>query len=440
MTPPLPRISVVTSSFNQGQFIEATIRSVLDQQYPVVEHIVVDGMSTDQTVDVLARYPHLRVIREPDRGQADAINKGFRLASGDIFCFLNSDDVLEGGALRRVAEEIDPARGRHIVMGRCRFIDEAGRFIGVEHPSAFESHRRVLEIWRGHWLPQPATFWTREVWDRCGPLDETAFWLDYDLFCRFSREYVFHTIDQVLASYRLHTESKTSSATERERLEASIEVSRRYWSKLPASDRAKLYLSYSRFRLNRRQRARAMLSRAKTLWRTTSLWRAAPHAVTGSLLAPELVWDLAVIPYLKPLMGRAVRRARAAAPGRRRISAQSAAWRDFSDLHVDGWAGPTLVRAVEVAPQHTTLTIIGTSALSGFGPPLVLEVSLNGEPLGRRTAPPTSRFEIHFPVSGVEPGTYQLRIASSDYVVPHDRLGNQDYRPLSFRLEQLRLE
>ena len=98
-------------------------------------------------------------------------------------------------------------------MGRCRFIDESGSFIGVEHPSAFENHRRVLEIWRGHNLPQPAIFWTREVWERCGPLDETAYWLDYDLFCRFSRDYVFHFIDQVLANYRLHAESKTVSVS-----------------------------------------------------------------------------------------------------------------------------------------------------------------------------------------------------------------------------------
>jgi len=149
----MPRISLITSSFNQGRFIARTIESVLAQDYPDVEHIVVDGMSTDSTADVLARFRHLTVIREPDRGQADAINKGFRAATGQIFGFLNSDDTLEPGALRSVADAIDPAAGRHIVMGRCRFIDEEDRFIGVEHPSAFESHRRVLEIWKGHCLP-----------------------------------------------------------------------------------------------------------------------------------------------------------------------------------------------------------------------------------------------------------------------------------------------
>src|SRR5437868_15173719 len=109
----LPRISVVTPSYNQGRFIAQTIDSVLAQGYPNLEHIVVDGMSTDETPAVLARYPHLRVVREPDSGQGEAINKGFRLATGDIFCFLNSDDTFLPGALQRVAKEIDPSRGRH---------------------------------------------------------------------------------------------------------------------------------------------------------------------------------------------------------------------------------------------------------------------------------------------------------------------------------------
>src|SRR5206468_5733093 len=104
----LPRISVVTSSYNQGRFLGRTIDSVLAQDYPNLEHIVVDGMSADETPAVLARYPHLRVLREKDRGQADAINKGFRLATGDVYCFLNSDDTFLPGALHRVAREVDP--------------------------------------------------------------------------------------------------------------------------------------------------------------------------------------------------------------------------------------------------------------------------------------------------------------------------------------------
>ena len=90
-----PRISIVTPSFNQGRYIASTIESVLAQEYPNVEHIVVDGSSTDGTVEILKQYPHLKTFSEPDRGQGEAINKGFRLATGEIWGFLNSDDTSE---------------------------------------------------------------------------------------------------------------------------------------------------------------------------------------------------------------------------------------------------------------------------------------------------------------------------------------------------------
>jgi glycosyltransferase involved in cell wall biosynthesis len=422
-------------------FIESTIRSVLAQDYPDVEHIVVDGMSTDSTTEVLDRYPHLRVIREPDRGQADATNKGFTLATGDILCFLNSDDTLEAGALRRVAQEIDPARGRHIVMGRCRFIDQAGRFVGIEHPSAFQSHRRVLEIWKGHWLPQPAIFWTREVWERCGPLAETAYWLDYDLFCRFSKEYVFHPIDQVLASYRLHEESKTSSASEGERLEASIGVSRRYWNSLSLLDYWKLRVSYARFRLNRRQRARDLLVQGRDLWRQSARLRAVPFAIMGSLLGPDLLADVVLMPVVKPRVWRVLAHTRALPRAWRRTeSPQTLAWRDFSGLHADGWAGPTLVQPIKVEPNHTMLEIVGNVALGRLRRPLELELWIAGTSLGRQPTGTGQHFALLWSLKGVVPGTHEARVVSSEYSVPHHVLGNHDFRPLSFRLERLRVE
>src|SRR5262249_17002298 len=226
----LPRISVVTSSYNQGRFLGRTIESVLAQDYPNLEHIVVDGMSSDDTLDVLARYPHLRVLRDPDRGQAEAINKGFRLATGDIYCFLNSDDTFRPGALHRVAREIDPDRGRHVVQGRCRYIDENDAWAGEEHPSLSVSHRRLLQVWKTHCVPQPTTFWTAEVWKNCGPMDEMLHLaLDYDLFCRFRRRYRFHFLDAVLADYRLHGTSKTCSNEQDAVREQAIAISRRYW-------------------------------------------------------------------------------------------------------------------------------------------------------------------------------------------------------------------
>src|SRR5262249_33106308 len=134
------------------------------------------------------------------------------------------------GALRRAAREIDPARGRTVVQGRCRYIDEDDAFTGMEPPSRPVGHRRVLRVWQTHCVPQPATFWTARVWHECGPLDESLHLaLDYDLFCRFSRRYRFHYLDEVLATYRLHGRSKTCSNTQDEVLEQAIALSRRYW-------------------------------------------------------------------------------------------------------------------------------------------------------------------------------------------------------------------
>jgi glycosyltransferase involved in cell wall biosynthesis len=150
-------VSIVTSSYNQGEFIGRTIESVQEQDYPDIEHIVVDGMSTDATVDVLARYPHLKVIREPDRGQADAIT-GAWIASGQI---LGRQPMTSSSRATHVVDAIDPSAGRYVVMGRCRFIDERPILGWSTH--GFESHRRVPRSGRA--LAAAASISGRELWE-----------------------------------------------------------------------------------------------------------------------------------------------------------------------------------------------------------------------------------------------------------------------------------
>lgn len=234
---PLPTISIVVPSLNQAQYLPETLQSLADQNYPALEVIIQDGGSSDGSVAVaenfVRRYPVIfRLFVEKDSGQAEALNRGFARAGGEILGFLNSDDTYFPGTLHRVATEIDPARGRGVVMGRCVFTGEGTGCAGVEHPSEYVSHFEHLAIWKRGFntIAQSSVFWHRAVWERCGGLDVNEHYtLDYDLFCRFSRHYPFHRIDQLFSTYRLHDRSKSRQLTEAEVLELSIKVSRKYW-------------------------------------------------------------------------------------------------------------------------------------------------------------------------------------------------------------------
>jgi glycosyltransferase involved in cell wall biosynthesis len=431
-----PKVSIVTSSYNQGDFIGRTIDSIQAQDYPDIEHIVVDGMSTDATADVLARYPHLKVIREPDRGQADAINKGFRIAKGQIFGFVNSDDLLAPGAITAVVDAIDPAAGRHVVLGRCLFVDEYDRFLGVEHPSAFESHRRVLEIWKGHCLPQPSIFWTREVWERSGPLNtDEQLMLDYDLFCRMSRDFDFHRIDRVLSSYRLHTQSKTSSVTDADRLEQAIAVSRRYWGSPLSLRYWQIQSSYVRYRLDRRSRAVRMMRSGRARRREGRRVSGAMQLLGGALLAPDVVADVAVMPVLRPwarkLIGPPKR------PKRRPVTPQTQAYLSGTELFADNWAGPTVIVTRELDAAHTAIVLEADLPPGALATPLTIEARINGRSLGVRAAGKDRRFRIVWRLKGVSPGAHQIQLKANGFVVPHDTLGTHDYRPLSYHVKAL---
>jgi glycosyltransferase involved in cell wall biosynthesis len=429
-----PRISIVTSSFNQAQFIARTIDSVRHQDYPNVEHIVVDGMSTDGTEDILAGYSHLKVIREPDRGQADAINKGFRAATGDIFAFLNSDDTLEPGALMAVASEI--GAGHAIVMGRCRFIDEDDRFTGVEHPSGFESHRRMLEIWKGYCVPQPSVFWARPVWDACGPLAaDEALVLDYDLFCRFSQRYRFHYIDRVLANYRLHLHSKTSSVTDAERLERAIAVSRRYWGPPFSLQYWQLAASYRAFRFNRRVRAAGWMRAGRDRARDGGRLAGWSRMVAGAVLAPDVIAGVRW-PGLRSVVNR---QSGSSPTPWGPVEPQTAAYLHGTALYDDGWAGPTMVKDLDAPDPSSKLTLSGRTMARRLSVPLRLEAFVDGRSLGEIPVAGDD-FAVSWPAPGVAPGRHEVRIVANTFMVPHDRFGNQDYRPLSYSLSHLELD
>lgn len=213
---PWSRVSIVTPSYNQGQFIEETIRSVLLQGYPDLEYIIIDGGSTDGGVEVIKKYePWLAYwASEPDRGQAHAINKGFQRATGEILAWLNSDDTYQPGALAAVAQTFEEHADVAVVFGECQFIDEKGAIIWAPPPTP---GRRQLTLndwitwWKEYPAGQPAIFLQSATLRMAGPLNEAldcAF--DYDLWLRVAENHRFHPIPRIIANFRRHPAAKSS--------------------------------------------------------------------------------------------------------------------------------------------------------------------------------------------------------------------------------------
>jgi glycosyltransferase involved in cell wall biosynthesis len=208
------KVSVVTPSFNQGAFIERTIESVVSQKGDFeLEYLVVDGGSTDGTLSVLRSYEgRLRFVSEKDQGQSDAINKGFRMTSGELVAWLNSDDTYQPGAVDAVVRALGEARW---CFGECRVIDEEDREVHraislYKHwVSRRYSRRRLLAR---NFISQPATFFRRDLLNQAGPLDgRLHLAMDYDLWLRFARIAEPAFIPRTLASFRWHGRSKSGS-------------------------------------------------------------------------------------------------------------------------------------------------------------------------------------------------------------------------------------
>lgn len=218
---PWPRVSIITPSFNQGAFIEETIRSVLAQDYPDLEYWVIDGGSTDGTLEILKRYEgRLRWISELDSGQANAINKGLRLASGEILAYLNSDDLYLPGALRRVGEYFAAHPEAAWLTGRCRTVDanqqETRRLI-TRYKNFWLRLRSYRALQVLNYISQPATFWRRSAFEASGLLDESLHYtMDYDYWLRLGGRYRLHVLPQELAVFRLHERSKSGSTASKQ--------------------------------------------------------------------------------------------------------------------------------------------------------------------------------------------------------------------------------
>jgi glycosyltransferase involved in cell wall biosynthesis/SAM-dependent methyltransferase len=221
---PWPKISVVTPSYNYGEYIEETIRSVILQGYPNLEYIVVDGDSTDHTKQILERYKaEISIcISEPDEGQTDALNKGFRQATGDILTWLNSDDLHLPDTLKQVAIAFDTYRC-DLVVGGCQLIQDRNRSVLKTHHCSLPvgqlsplPYRSMLDF-GGDWLSGkffmgPEVFWTRSAWESVGGMlnENLNFGMDYDVWLRMARKnMVCYHSPQTLAIFRIHDRQKT---------------------------------------------------------------------------------------------------------------------------------------------------------------------------------------------------------------------------------------
>jgi glycosyltransferase involved in cell wall biosynthesis len=212
----LPRVTVVTPSLDQAAYLEQTIRSVLLQGYPNLEYMVVDGGSSDGSVEIIRRYePWLaHWVSEPDEGQAHAINKGFSRSTGDILAWLNSDDFYAPGAVALVARHLTRP-DCSVAVGHCLRIHSSGKPPRLLR-GRFAGRRRLLAFWEGYEMHQPSIFWTREAFERTGLLDEEVGDIfDFDYWVRLSRYCNFENIDAVLSCSNYHPEAKTGDDYER---------------------------------------------------------------------------------------------------------------------------------------------------------------------------------------------------------------------------------
>ena len=227
-----PRISIITPSYNQAGFIDKTIQSVINQDYPNFEYIIVDGGSTDETLSILKKYGNkIRWISEKDNGQSDAINKGLKMATGKIVAYLNSDDTYNANTLKKVAIFFKNNPEKKWVYGKCRIINKESSEI-----------RRPI-TWYKNWLlkkysypklisenfiSQPATFWRKELHKEFGYFDRNEkFCMDYEFWLRIGKKYPAGVINNYLANFRYHSDSK-SGRVDKKQFQDELRLAKKY--------------------------------------------------------------------------------------------------------------------------------------------------------------------------------------------------------------------
>ncbi len=230
------KISIITTNYNTDKYLERTIKSVLNQKGDFeLEYIITDGKSTDKSLDIIKKYKDkIKYISEKDKGQSDGINKGLRMATGDILAFLNSDDIYTEGALDKVVRYFKDNPDCMWLTGYCRIIDENDNEI-KKYVTKYKNRKlerfTLEQLLIENCISQPATFWRRELLDEVGYIDESLhFSMDQDLWARFAKKYELNLIRDYLAEFRFTSDTKTGSSIEKTLAESGI-IAERYSGK-----------------------------------------------------------------------------------------------------------------------------------------------------------------------------------------------------------------
>ena len=227
------KISIVTASYNQGEYLERTIKSIVEQTgHFELEYIIIDGLSTDNSIEIIKKYEklfqagHFSNLKKfawtsaKDQGQADAINKGLKRTTGDIVAFLNSDDTYANGTLAKVVDFFTKNPNKKWLYGKCKIINEQDQeilpFITKVKNYLLKkySYFKLLII---NYISQPATFWRQELMEEIGMLDKKQFYvMDYEYWLRMGAKYPAGTINSYLSNFRRYSKSKSGSGYKRQ--------------------------------------------------------------------------------------------------------------------------------------------------------------------------------------------------------------------------------
>jgi len=282
----LPRVSLITPSYNAAPYLGAAIESVLKQDYPDIEYLVMDGGSTDGSLELLRGYGEkVRWSSAKDHGQADAIARGFARTSGTILGWLNADDELKAGAVRTAVDTFLANPGVALIYGNADFIDARGRTIGP--CTVVEPYCRHRLIHYGDYIIQPAAFFSRQAYEAVGGLDTSLHWaMDWDLWIRLAQGYEALHIEQNLASYRWLGSNKTAAGGFARLKEVETVARRHGCHGLPAYfrlEKARQLASRARQDMQQRHIGSMLKNFAKTAVTLFTSWKA-----TRSLFNPHI--------------------------------------------------------------------------------------------------------------------------------------------------------